>query len=319
MERQHRLKVVTAFGLVYLLWGSTYLAIRISVEHIPPFVMGTVRFLIAGLLMLGYLALTGRKIRLHWSEAWKLAIIGCLLLTVGNMGVAWAEVYVPSSLAALIVAVVPIWVAILEAWVFRSRRMAPVGVLGLVLGIAGMLVLLWPRLAANTRVGNLELLGFGILVVGSLGWALGSVLAGRWSLSTDVLTAAAWEMTFAGLMNALIALFTRSFQRAVWTPRGSLAVFYLILCGSWIGFTAYVWLLENVPTPKVATYAYVNPVVAVYLGWLVLKEKVDIYMLAGTVVILAAVAMVNISKLKSLRAVRPAGSAALPNCEMAGD
>lgn len=305
-EKHHQLKVATAFGLVYVLWGGTYLAMKIAVEHIPPYVMGTLRYLVAGPLMLGYLALIGRNIRINRQDALRLIAIGGLLLSIGNMGVAWAEEYVPSSLAALIVAVVPIWVAIIEAWIIRNRRMSPLGLAGLTLGIAGLLVLLWPKLTSGTRVGQLELLGMGILLVASLSWSLGSVLSGRWSLGVDVFTASAWQMTFGGLINATVAILTDGFHKVMWTAPGTLAILYLVTCGSWIGFTAYIWLLEHVPTPKVATYAYVNPVVAVYLGWLFLNERVDGWMLAGTVVIVTAVALVNVSKLKALRnAPRP--------------
>jgi len=302
VEKQQKLKVATAFGLVYVLWGGTYLAMKIAVEHIPPYVMGTVRYLIAGPLMLGYLALIGKKIRISRLDVVRLIALGVLMLSIGNMGVAWAEEYVPSSLAALIVAIVPIWVAIIEAWVLRVRRMSLMGVAGLALGIAGMLVLLWPKLTLGTRLGQLEFAGVGILLVASMSWSLGSVLSGRWNLSVDVFIASAWQMTFGGIVNSIVAFSSGGFHKVVWTAHGGLAILYLITCGSWIGFTAYIWLLENVPTPKVATYAYVNPVVAVYLGWFFLHEKIDGWMLAGTVVILAAVALVNVSKLKALRA-----------------
>lgn len=319
LEKQRRLKVATSFGLVYVLWGGTYLAMRVAVEHIPPYVMGAVRYLIAGPLMLGYLALIGKKIRISRRDALRLLVIGFLLLSVGNMGVAWAEEYVPSGLAALIAAVVPIWVAMIEAWIFRARRMSPLGLAGLSLGILGMLILLWPKLTSGTRLGHPELIGFGILMIASLSWAMGSVLSGRWSLDVDVFSASAWQMTFGGLVNALIALLSGGFHHTVWSQSGALAIVYLVTCGSWIGFTAYIWLLEHVPTPKVATYAYVNPVVAVYLGWLLLHEKVDLYMLAGTVVILAAVAMVNISKLKALRSSGSAEKNKSRLIEVAGD
>src|SRR5947208_756185 len=311
---KRQLKVAIAFGLVYVLWGATYLAMRVAVEHIPPYVLGATRYLIAGPLMLAYCALSGRKISITRQDMLRLVAIGVLLLSVANMGVTWAEVYVPSSLAALIVAIVPIWVAIVEAWVFRSRRLSLMGLAGLALGIAGMLVLLWPRLI-SARVDHLELIGCGILVVASLSWALGSVLSGRWNFTVDVFTASAWEMTFAGFINLLIALLSGSFHRVVWTPRGVVAILYLFTGGSWIGFTAYIWLLEHVPTPKVATYAYVNPVVAVYLGWLLLSEKVDAFMLAGTVVIIAAVALVNLSKLRRLKSGVEAGQPGLSAVE----
>lgn len=300
-EKKHRIQVIVAFALVYVLWGGTYLAMRVAVEHIPPYVLGSVRFLIAGSSMLLWCALSGRKVRINRQDAFRLATVGVLLLSVANMGVVWAEEYVSSGLTALIVAAVPIWVAILEAWVFRTRRLPLIGLIGLALGIAGMMVLIWPRLASGTHLGHMELVGVGILIAACLSWALGSILSGRWSLSVDIFTGAAWQMTFAGLVNTLIALVTGGFHKVVWTSRGTWAVVYLLTCGSWIGFTAYIWLLEHVPTPKVATYAYVNPVVAIYFGWLLLDEKIDVFMLVGTLVIVAAVVLVTRSKLTNMK------------------
>lgn len=292
--------MAVAFGLVYLLWGATYLAMRVAVAHLPVYLMGTLRFAIAGPLMLAYCALSGKKVRITARDAVRLLAIGALLLSIANMGVAGAEKYVPSSLAALIVACVPIWVAILESWVFRTRRLSGMGVAGLALGIVGMLVLLWPRITAE-HFEHLQILGFGILLVASASWALGSVLAGGWTLSVDILAASAWETTFASAINAVVAWINGDFHRVAWTPRAALAVAYLVVGGSWIGYSAYIWLLDHVPTAKVATYAYVNPVVALYLGWLVLNEKIDAFMLIGTVIIISAVALVNLSKSRTLK------------------
>jgi drug/metabolite transporter (DMT)-like permease len=317
-EKHHRFRVALAFGLVYVLWGATYLAMRVVVEHIPAYVLGSVRFCIAGPLMLAWCAWSGRKVRIRAQDAFRLAVVGVLLLSIANMGVASSEKYLPSGLTALIVAGVPIWVAIVEAWIFHSRRLSLMGLAGLALGIAGLLVLLWPKLS-GTHLDRLQLLAFGILLIASASWALGSVLAGRWTLSVDVLTASAWEMTFAGLVNTLVAFTTGGFHQATWSSRGAFAIVFLVICGSWIGFTSYIWLLDHVPTTKVATYAYVNPVVAVYLGWLFLNEKVDSFMLAGTVVIISGVALVNLSKLRGVGTRMAAGERELSAVEPAGD
>jgi drug/metabolite transporter (DMT)-like permease len=317
---QHRFRVVLSFALVYVLWGSTYLGMRVAVGQIPPYVVGSARFLISGTLLLAWCALTGKQIRLNRLDFFRLLTIGVLLLSVSNIAVMWAEEYVPSGLAALVVALVPIFVVALEAWVFRVGRMPARGLAGLALGIAGLLTLLWPKIVSGTRLGRLELLGAAILAGASLTWSLGSILSHRWTLSVDVFTAAAWQMTLAGLVNATIALATGKFRHAHWTPQGLGAIAYLVVCGSLLGFTAYIWLLEHVPPPKVATYAYVNPVVAVFLGWLLLHEKVDAFMLAGTVIIIASVALVNTSKLK--RESAPADDSVateLPACNVAGD
>lgn len=308
---------MVAFLLVYVLWGATYLAMRVVVEHIPAYVMGSVRYGIAGPLMLAWCAFSGRKVSITRQDALRLLAIGTLLLSIANMAVATGEEYVPSGLAALIVASVPIWVAIIEAWVFRTRRLSLMGFSGLALGIVGLLALLWPKITGTLNRG--DLFGFGILIIASASWALGSVLSGRWTLTVDVFTASAWEMTFAGIINFAVALLNGGFHHVEWTSRGLLAILFLIVCGSWIGFTAYIWLLDHVPTPKVATYAYVNPVVAVYLGWLILNEKVDVFMLIGTVIIISAVALVNLSKLRTLRTAPGAERPELPAVEPAGD
>jgi drug/metabolite transporter (DMT)-like permease len=308
-EEQHRLRIAISFGLVYLFWGSTYLAMRVAVEHIPPYAVGSVRYIISGLLMLLWCAASGKKIRVTKQDLARLLALGVLFLSVSNIGVLWAEEYVPSGLTALIVAIVPIWVVVLETWVFRVGKMPARGVLGLALGIAGMLTLLWPKLASGTHLGRLELFGAGILIFASLSWALGSILSHRWTLSVDVFTSAAWQMLLGGLVNTTIAITTGQFARATWAAPAIWATAYLVVSGSLIGFTAYIWLLEHVPPPKVATYAYVNPIVAVFLGWLLLHETVDAYTLAGTVIIIGSVALVNTAKLTRV-SVEPVPEAA---------
>ena len=300
-----RIRIALAFALVYVLWGSTYLAMRIVVRHVPPAVMGATRFLISGTLMLGWCLASGRKIAITRKDLPRLAAIGVLLLVTGNVGVAWGEKYVASGLAALVVAVVPLWVALIEITVLKSERLARRGLVGLALGIVGLVVLLWPRLTDNSSLSHQELVGVAILMFASLSWACGSITSRRSHLSIGPFAATGWEMTIAGVVNLLLALGMGDFSRTVWSASGYLSIAYLVTGGSLIGFTAYIWLLEHVPTSKVATYAYVNPVVAVLLGWLILHEKVDRYVLAGTAVIICGVALVTISKIKSLS---PAGA-----------
>jgi drug/metabolite transporter (DMT)-like permease len=297
-QQKQRSRIMLAFALLYVLWGSTYLAMRVVVRDMPPYVAGTVRYIISGPIMLAALALMGRKISLTRLDFRRLLVISVLLLSTANIGVLWGEEYVSSGLASLIVALVPIWVVMLEAWVFRAGRMTAKGLFGLTLGIVGLLVLLWPRITSSSHLGRLELLGSGILAGASFLWALGSIFSHRYSLTVDVFVSAAWQMTIAGTVNLLIALVTGQFQKTHWTTSALTGIGYLIVFGSWIGYSAYIYLLEHVPTPKVATYAYVNPIVAVFLGWIILREQVDIYMLVGTVIIIASVALVNTSKLK---------------------
>jgi drug/metabolite transporter (DMT)-like permease len=294
----HRSRVALCFGLVYVLWGSTYLAMRIAVRDFPPYVAGAVRYLAAGPIMLGVCALAGRRVRISRQDLVRLLGIAVLLLCLGNIGVLWGEEYVASGFAALIVALLPIWVVIIETWILRDGRMSRQGFIGLAFGILGLLILLWPRLTAGTHLGHLELIGTGILGVGSFCWALGSVFSSRWDVSVGVFASAAWQMTLAGFVNAAVAALTGQFRHARWTAPAFESVGYLVIFGSWIGYSAYIWLLEHVPTPKVATYTYINPIVALFLGWLLLKERVDGYMLVGTAIIIGSVALVNSSKLR---------------------
>jgi drug/metabolite transporter (DMT)-like permease len=295
----HRLKVIIAFGLVYVFWGSTYLAIGItSAAGIPPFVMCAMRFLIAGPIMLAACTAFGRNIRITSREALRLAAIGILLLVCGNGTLAWAEQYVPTGFAALIIAVTPIWFLVLETFVFRGDRISRRGAIGLLMGVAGIAILVWPKIAHRESLGTMQLIGSVSLLFSSLSWAVGSVLSRRWQMKVDPLVATGWEMFFASLAHSLLALVTGQFHRATFNYRGVTAVLYLVVFGSWIGYTAYVWLLKHVPTPKVATYAYVNPIVAVILGFIVLHERVDRFMLAGSVIIVAAVALVTTAKVE---------------------
>src|SRR5664279_340869 len=294
---KHRLKVVLAFGLVYVFWGSTYLFIGItSAEGIPPLVMCALRFLIAGPLMLLACSLFGRSIRISRQEAMRLASIGLLLLVGGNGTLAWAEQYVPTGFAALIIAVTPIWFLVLETFVFRGDRISRRGAIGLVLGVVGIAILVSPRITHRDSLGTMQLLGSVSLLFSSLSWAIGSVLSRQWQMKVDPLVATGWEMVFASLGHSTLALLTGQYHRASFNHRGVMAVLYLVVFGSWIGYTAYVWLLKHVPTPKVATYAYVNPIVAVILGFIVLHERVDRFMLAGSIIIVAAVALVTTAK-----------------------
>ncbi|MGA7887167.1 MAG: EamA family transporter [Acidobacteriaceae bacterium] len=286
--------VIVAFLLVYVFWGSTYLAIGITAdEHLPASVMCAMRFLAAGPLMLAACALLGRRVRISRDEAWRLATVGCLLLLGGNGGLAWAEKWVPTGFAALLVAITPIWFLLLETFVFRGDRLSRRGLLGLSLGIAGVAILFWPKFAQRGTLGSMQLLAAITLLFSSMSWAVGSVLSRKWQMQVDPFTATGWEMTFAGIGHLMVASVIGDFHRTVVTQRALLATLYLVVFGSWVGYSAYIWLLKHVPTPKVATYAYVNPIVAVFLGWLILHERFDRYMFAGSVVILAGVALVT--------------------------
>ena len=318
-DRQHRWRVLFAFALVYVFWGSTYLAIGIAVEHVPPMLMTGSRFLTAGVVMLGWCALSGRRIAVSGGELLRLGIIGALLLSVSNPVLARAEEVVPTGLAALIISITPVWFLVIDSWIFRGDHLSRRGLSGIPLGLGGIVVLLWPKLqqmsssAVDRRVlwTSLTLLG------ASMAWALGSALSKRWQSGIDAFSATGWQMTVAGAINLSLAGVFGEYSRVRWTAQGVGAIVYLIIFGSWVGYSAYIWLLQNVPMPKVATYAYVNPVVAVSLGWLVLHEAVDAYILAGSAIIIAGVALVTSAKVKSKAGVIEAET--LPAVEGTGD
>jgi drug/metabolite transporter (DMT)-like permease len=298
-QRPSTWMVILAFGLVYVFWGATYTAIDIAVERIPPALMCGVRFLIAGVMLLAYCGLRGQKVRYSPVQLGHLAIVGILLLMGGNLTLSFAEEYLPSGLAALLLAGTPLWFLVLDSLLLGDHRISRRGLSGLALGIVGTAVLIWPQLVSTTKLGHKELIFSFALIGGSFSWALGSVLSKRWQSGAPSFAATAWQMIFAGLANLVFAAFNGDWSRVVWTPRGLGAVLYLIICGSWIGYTAYIWLLAHVPTSKVSTYAYVNPVVAVFLGWLVLHEKVDAYILTGSAIVIASVALVTSAKVKT--------------------
>ncbi|HXM13423.1 MAG TPA: EamA family transporter [Terriglobales bacterium] len=310
-----RWKIILAFGLVYVFWGSTYLGIGIAVEQIPPGVMCATRFLIAGTVMLAYCGLTGRRILFPPRQLGHLAAVGILLLMGGNLTLSYAEQIVPTGLAALLIAVTPLWFLVLDSLLLGDHHISRRGKIGLAIGIAGVVVLIWPDLLHPNSLGRRELWWSLALQLGSFSWAFGSVLSKKWqTAAADPFSAIAWQVFFAGIANLIFALLVERHTNVTWSFRGVAAILYLVVCGSWIGYTAYIWLLQHVPTSKVSTYAYVNPVVAIVLGWLVLHERVDRYILIGSAIVVASVVLVTSAKVSSRSAAEE-----LPAVEAAGD
>jgi drug/metabolite transporter (DMT)-like permease len=305
--------VILAFGLVYLFWGSTYLAIDIAVQTIPPALMCGVRFSIAGIIMLAVCALTGHRILYSPKQIALSSIVGLLLLMGGNLTLSYAELTVSSGLSALIIAITPLWFLVLNSLLLGDHHISGRGKAGLALGILGLFVLVWPELQAGS-LGRKEFWASLSLIGGSFSWALGSVLSKRWQSGMDVFGATGWQVTAAGAGNFIFALLNGDFSHVTWSSRSLGAVGYLVVCGSWIGYTAYIWLLEHVPTSKVSTYAYVNPVVAVFLGWLILHERVDRFILAGSAIVVLSVILVTSAKVKEKVVAED-----MPAVEAAGD
>ena len=286
-------KIIAAFAAVYILWGSTYLAIRFAIETLPPFLMSGVRFGIAGGLLLCFMALKGEK--RPTARQWRsTAIIGGLLLLGGNGGVVYAEERgVASGLTALLVATVPIWMALLD---WRSRgRLNPGGWVsgGLALGFAGVALLV---LQNGVAAVHIDPVGLASLVAASVAWAYGSIWARTADLPTSSLQTTGMELLMGGVWLCIAGLLRGEAAHvgaAEWSLRSVGAFFYLIFFGSIIGYSAYVYILKMSSPAKAGTYAYVNPAIAVFLGWALAGEKVTGITVLAAMIIIGSVALIT--------------------------
>ncbi|MDH6115043.1 drug/metabolite transporter (DMT)-like permease [Kitasatospora sp. MAP12-15] len=287
--------VWAALAVVYVVWGSTYLAIRIVVESMPPLLSGAIRFLTAGLLLLGLTAWrqgTG-ALRVTWRQLASAALVGVLLLVGGNGLVVLAEGRIPSGMAALLIAVVPLWVVLLR--MASGERPRAGALLGVLLGLVGLAVLSAPGIT-----GKVSLVGVLMLMGSSIAWSIGSFGSSRLPMPANPLTASAYEMLVGGSGCLLVSLARgeeHGLDLAAISTRSWVALAYLVVFGSLLAFTAYAWLLQSAPLGLVATYAYVNPVVAVFLGWLVLAEQLTLpEVLGGAIVVVAVGVVVSTSR-----------------------
>ena len=286
--------ILLAFAVIYVVWGSTYLAIALVVETIPPFLSAALRFLIAGILLMGFLAL--RRTPLPTAAQWWHALVSGLLLSVGGNGlVVWAEQSISSGLAALLVALTPVWFALLDWLRPAGKRPHLKTVIGIVIGFAGVVLLVTGRTASDSHSTSLWAT-LAVIVAGVL-WAAGSLYSKHSPNPGSPWMNAAAQMICGGAGLMVVALALGEPARADWSTvstRSWMALLYLIVFGSWIGFTAYVWLLRVSTASRVSTYAYVNPVIAVFLGWLVLGETVSGRMAWGALVVLAGVITITV-------------------------
>lgn len=284
-----RLQIALAFLSIYTIWGSTYLAIRFAIETFPPFLMAAIRFLIAGGALYTWMRLRGaqRPTRANWKAA---TIIGGLLLLGGNGGVTKAEQVIPSGLTAVLITIVPIWMALLE--LLQKNRVVPTPqvVLGLVLGFGGVILLVGPGDLAG---GGLNPLWVGVLLFASLSWAIGSVYSRKASLPKTPLLGSGMEMLAGGVLLLLVSLVSQEwvgFQPSNISFLSLISFLYLLVFGSLIAFSSYVWLLTKTTTARASTYAYVNPIVAVFLGYFLAGEQLTLRtLLASTMIVIAVV------------------------------
>jgi len=287
---QLRWKIAIAFFCVYVFWGMTYLAMRVAVEDIPPYLMAGSRFVLAGMVLHWWARRRGEgpPTAVQWRAA---AIVGAFLLLGGNASVAWAEQRVPSGLAALLIGVMPIWMVSLE-WLRSGPRPSLQVIAGLLLGAIGVGLLVLPQGGAN----DIDLLGAGVLILAAASWAWGSVISKSVPLPRSPFLATSMEMIAGGLVCLIVAAVAGElggFRLAQVSGRAWLAWLFLVVFGSLVAFTAYIWLLSHTTIAKAGTYAYVNPIVAVFLGWALLGEPITLTTVLAALVILLGVALVS--------------------------
>ena len=293
-QRPSRTRIALAFAAVYVIWGSTYLAIRYAIETMPPFLMAGSRFVLAGGALYLWSRLTGggeRPSRAAWVAT---AITGILMLAVGNGAVTWSEQRIPSGIAALLVASVALWMVLLEFLRKNGTRPTRLAIIGLIIGFAGVALLVGP--AALSNAGDLDVLAALVLVGASLSWATGSVYSRVLPRPSSAALGSGMQMLAGGLALLLVGVFTGELGRAdvgAVSTRSVLSLGYLIVFGSLVGFTAYAWLLRVSTPAAVATYAYVNPMVAMLLGWLIAGEEFGPRMIIAAAIILSGVALIN--------------------------
>jgi len=291
-----RFQLISAFAAVYIVWGSTYLAIKYAIISFPPFLMAGFRFLISSVIIFGIARFFSKeKIKLaYWKDAF---IVGGALLLGGNGGVVWAEQVVPSGLTALIVATVPIWMVLFDWMHPHGNKPTLKIVLGLAFGFTGLLIMISPSSILSGESVNLY--GAGALLVATCAWAWGSVYSRHTNFPKSKLLTVAMEMAAGGLLLVLTgSLFGEwnNLHLTQLTPNSITAFLYLIAVGSVIGFTAYIWLLEAAGPAKASTYAYVNPVIAVILGWLIAGEEISGRIIVSALFIILGVVFIITKK-----------------------
>jgi drug/metabolite transporter (DMT)-like permease len=291
-----RTAFILAFTAIYIIWGSTYLGIRVAVETLPPFLMAGARFAIAGILLFGFLKLRGAAwpTAVQWRDQ---TIVGVFLLLGGNAVVSWAELRTPSGITALMLGVSPIIVVIFD-WVRPGGKRPTLGlIIGVSVGVAGVAMLVGPGgLPVGSRPPTIDIIA---LLLASVSWWIGSFYSKHAKVRTPLMIASAMQMLTGSacmLLTGWILGEGRTFHVSSVSPTSWVAFGYLVVAGSIIAFPVYVWLLEHSTPAKVSTYAYVNPVVAVILGWALLGEPLNLRILLAGAVIIGAVAIITIGR-----------------------
>ncbi len=292
--------------VIYVVWSSTYLAIRFAVESMPPFLMAGVRFLLAGAILFIARLLMGDKLptRIQWRST---GMIGIFLLMGGNGGVVWAEQRVVSGIAALLIGATPLWIVLVDALRPKGQRPGWLALIGVLVGFAGIALLLSPWKVDPSQGGNglsVDFLGLVALLAASLSWAVGSVYSRQAVLPDSPLLATGMEMIVGGGGLMLLATFSGEWQRldiSAVSPRAWWSLAYLVFIGALLGFAAYTWLLRVAPITLVSTYAYVNPLVAIFLGALLAKEMITSQIIISALIIVSSVALITVANARRAR------------------
>ena len=290
--------VIAAFAALYTIWGSTYLAILIAIKSIPPFLMAGIRFLVAGLILYSWCRIKGEHTP-NGRSLRHISFSGMLLLFVGNTGLVFAEQYLPTGLAAIMVAATPLWFVILDRrqwkFYFSNKKI----LLGLLIGFAGIVSLFAGKDNIDISADKMKLISFFVLFFGSICWATGTLYAKYQPSNGSTGMKASIQMLTAGILSLITGIGSGELQQFNWagiTHQSLIALAYLITFGSLIGYMSFVWLMSVRPPALVGTYAYVNPVVAVFLGWLIVHEPITWHQVLALLIILAGVIIVNFSK-----------------------
>ncbi len=296
-NKPSQLTIFINLGLVYVVWGSTFLGVHFVLEVLPPMLTSALRFLIGGVILFTFTLLRGQSIP-KWPQWKAAATVGLCLVGVGNSAVAYMLQYMPTGLVALLVAGLPAWTVLLDYWFFSKSKPNMLTVIGMLLGLVGMFILLNPFAAAG--VGEVSIFSIILIFAGSIFWAYGSLLSPYLPLPPQIQSTAI-QMLAGGLF-AMVMSFLLEPNAATkisnMTTNSTLALAYIIFIGSFVGYSAYTWLVNNAAPSLVSTYAYVNPVVAIFLGWLLIDEKLSSRSVIASAVILGGVVLITLGRKK---------------------
>jgi drug/metabolite transporter (DMT)-like permease len=285
-------KAWVAWGAVCLIWGTTYLAIKVALDTIPPFLMGGIRYVIGGALLAGWV-IARRQALPPVGEWWHLSVLGFLMITVGNGGVVWGEQYLASGLTAVLIATAPFWMVAIDALLPHAERLSRRQAAGLLIGFAGILLLVWPDLALGGSISRGVVTGVLSVQLACIGWSVASAYTRRHAVSRNVLGVAAVQMFFGGLFMLLIGTLRGEWSLLYFSAKTGAVLVYLTLFGSVLAFAAYSYALRHLPIATVSLYSYINPVIAVALGTMLLGEPFRVSMIAAAAVIALGVVAVR--------------------------